>query len=125
MTEDFNTGGYAVPTRQQVNAVARQAIALGGFVKPGVHRAALVDYGADPAELRKRRTGKIAPHYTCGCGQSGTQVEVPLLALQLRASLAEQANPGSGAPAPAGPLRVCVRCDAAHLMPLFQEGSGE
>ena len=125
MAEDFSTGGYANPTRQQINLVARKAIELGGFVKPGVHRSGLVDYRSDPAELRKRRTGYNAAQYTCGCGQTGTQVEVPALALQLRASLHEQQHPGSDAPAPNGPLRVCVRCDAAHLMPVFQECSDE
>jgi hypothetical protein len=106
-------GPYAVPSRERINAAARQIVAQGGRVSGDIHRASAIDYAHDPPELRALRKHPAARQWSCGCGQPGVLAEIPATA-----------RPGSVA-SPSrrlkGPLHICIRCDAGHLMPKLTE----
>lgn len=102
-----NIGRYSVPSRERVNDAARAAIALGGRVVDNRHRPRTLAYGP---------RSQMAPTHTCACGEVGTPVELPP-----RSFPPDPDTSSLGSRIPRGPLRVCVRCDGAHLMPRFAD----
>lgn len=106
-------GPYAVPSRERVNAASRQVVVQGGRVSGDIHRSRAIDYDDDPPALRALRKQPIGRQWSCGCGQPGVIAEIPATA-----------RPGSVSNASRrlkGPLHICIRCDAGHLMPKLTE----
>lgn len=111
MNSDFEgIGPYVIPSPAQIDAAALQIIASGGQVHAGVHRSQRVNYADDPEGLRDlRKSVPARAPWTCSCGQSGVVADLPALAA------------AGDAPESSGTTRLCIRCDAAHLMPNFKE----
>lgn len=112
-------GPYAVPTRSRMNDAALAALQRGGEVLSHPHRAARADYDSDPPGLKALRKSAPAATWTCGCGQVGTVVEMAPGAFPPVAGT-------EGSVRSKGALRICIRCDAGHLMPnLVLEGADD
>jgi len=104
-------GPYTRPSRTRVNQAALSALALGGRVVSGIHRSERTIFGGPDDRLHLLRKEPMPPQWTCSCGQAGIMIELPPSALPLTEAC------GHGSQAPSGTTRICVRCDAGHLMP--------
>lgn len=103
-------GPYVIPSPAQVDAAALQIISCGGRVHADAHRSQLINYADDPEGLRVLRKNTLArTPWTCSCGASGVVAELPALAA------------AGESPESSGTTRLCIRCDAVHLMPNFRE----
>ena len=103
-------GPYIVPASQQARVALLAAVSVGGSLIPGIHRAEPILYGDDNDRLRLERKSAMPRQWSCACGQPNVIVELPPIAVPLTAE-------GYGSLRPKGNTRICIRCDAGHLMP--------